>query len=202
MSVVERVRALVEPVLSDQGLELFDVELGAGRVVILVDRPGGVDLDALTAAARAISAVFDRDDPIPGGRYVLEVSSPGLERTLRSPDHFRRYVGSTVAVKLLPGLAGERRVRGVLTAADGEGFIVDGKRLPYANVERVRTVFEWGPTSRPDAKAAKSSRARSAKADRESKPSAASAPSATSGEATPGTGTRRPPTRNQKAPVS
>jgi ribosome maturation factor RimP len=149
MSVVERVRALVEPLLEADGLELFDVEVGGGRVVILADRPGGVDLDALTRATRQISALFDQEDPIPGGRYVLEVSSPGLERTLRTPAHFRRFTGSLVAVKTKPDVEGERRVRGVLADADDEGFTVEGRRFAYADVERVRTVFEWGPAPKP-----------------------------------------------------
>jgi hypothetical protein len=96
MSVVDRVRELVEPLLATDGLELFDVEFGGGRLIVLADRPGGVDLDALTRATHRISAALDHEDPIPGGRYLLEVSSPGLERTLRTPAHFRRYVGSVV----------------------------------------------------------------------------------------------------------
>src|SRR5713226_8227335 len=116
MSVVDRVRALVEPILAEDGLELFDVEFGGGRVVILADRDGGVDLDALTRATRHISDLFDRADPIPGGRYLLEVSSPGLERTLRTPAHFQRFVGSIVSVKTTAGISGERRLRGVLVA--------------------------------------------------------------------------------------
>jgi ribosome maturation factor RimP len=160
MSVVERVRELVAPVLEADGLELFDVEYGGGRVVVLADRPGGVDLDALTEATHRISALLDREDPVPG-RYVLEVSSPGLERPLRTPEHFRRFVGTTVAVKTKPDVEGDRRVRGELSEADDAGCVVGGRRLAYADIERAKTVFEWGPAPRPAPKRTKGAKRRS-----------------------------------------
>ena len=146
--VVAKVRELLEPVLTASGLELFDVELKGGVLQVAVDRPGGVDLDTISQAATAVSATLDQADPIPG-RYTLEVSSPGLERPLRTPDHFRRYVGTTVTVKTKPHVDGERRVTGRLDDADDEGFTVGGRRLRYDQVERARTVFEWGPTPKP-----------------------------------------------------
>jgi ribosome maturation factor RimP len=149
MSVVDRVRVLVEPLVVADGLELFDVEYAGGRVVVLIDRPGGVDLDALTKATHRISAALDADDPVPGGRYVLEVSSPGLERPLRTPAHFLRHIGSTVAVKTRAGTEGDRRCQGPLTEADDDGFTVGDRRFAYADVERAHTVFEWGPGPRP-----------------------------------------------------
>ena len=147
-SVVARVRDLLEPVLTAAGLELFDVELKGGILQVAIDRDGGVDLDTISRAATAVSAVLDDADPIPG-RYTLEVSSPGLERALRTPDHFRRYVGTTVTVKTRPDVEGERRVTAVLDSADDEGFTVGGRRLRYDQVERARTVFEWGPAPKP-----------------------------------------------------
>jgi ribosome maturation factor RimP len=135
--------------LAAEGLELFDVEFGGGRLVVLADRPGGVDLDALTDATRAISAELDRVDVVPGGRYILEVSSPGLERKLRTPAHFQRFVGSTVSVKTVPGVEGERRVKGVLEAADDHGIVVAGRRLPYADIDKAQTLFEWGSAPKP-----------------------------------------------------
>jgi ribosome maturation factor RimP len=152
MSVADRVRELVEPLLADEGLELFDVECSPGRVAILIDRPSGLDLDAITLATQRISALFDREDPIPGGRYLLEVSSPGLERTLRTPSHFQRSLGSVVSVKTRSGVEGDRRLKGILAEADDAGFTVEGRRFAYGDVERVHTVFEWGPAPRPNRK--------------------------------------------------
>jgi ribosome maturation factor RimP len=148
MGVAERVRDLVAPLVEAERLELFDVEFAAGRLRILVDREGGVDLDALTRATHRISAALDHADPVPGGRYVLEVSSPGLERPLRTPEHFRRSVGAEVAVKTHAHVEGDRRAQGVLTAADDDGFTLGGRRFSYGDVERARTVFTWGPGQR------------------------------------------------------
>ena len=148
MSVADRVRRIVEPLLAEQGLECFDVEFAGGRLVVMADRPGGVDLDALTEATRRISAALDRADPVPG-HYILEVSSPGLERRLRTPEHFRRSTGSTVSVKLQPGTDSPRRLTGRLDAADDTAITVAGRAIPYGEIERAQTVFEWGPAPKP-----------------------------------------------------
>ena len=143
-------RALVEPVVSPLGLELVDVEHVGATLRVSVDRPGGVDLDAISTASEAVSAALDRaePDPVPG-RYTLEVSSPGVERPLRTPEHFRHAIGTTVSVRTHAGVEGERRIEGVLSEADDEGVVVAGRRLAYGEIERARTVFEWGPSPKP-----------------------------------------------------
>ena len=109
--MVEDLYAALQPVVADAGLELVDVEMKSGVLQVTVDREGGVDLEALTDANRAVSTVLDELDPIPG-RYSIEVSSPGVERTLRTPEHFAKAVGETVSVKTRPQVPGERRLRG------------------------------------------------------------------------------------------
>jgi ribosome maturation factor RimP len=144
----ERVRVLVGPSLEASGLELFDVELSGGVLRVTVDRPGGVDLDAISAASQQVSSVLDQHDDLIPGRYLLEVSSPGIERNLRRPEHFRGAIGSTVAVKTRAGSDGERRVEGVLEAADDEGVVVAGRALSYDDIERARTRFVWPQPTR------------------------------------------------------
>jgi ribosome maturation factor RimP len=148
MSVAEQVRRIVEPLLAQQGLECFDVEFGGGRLVVMADRPGGIDLDALTEATRAISFALDEQDPVPG-HYVLEVSSPGLERRLRTPDHFRRFVGETLSIKLVATAEGPRRLTGRLERVEAGGIIVDGRTIAFADIDRAQTIFEWGPSPKP-----------------------------------------------------
>jgi ribosome maturation factor RimP len=156
VSVSDRVRDLVAPICTDLGLELYDVEHAGGKVRVTVERPGGVDLEALSIATRLISRELDERDPVPG-RYQLEVSSPGLERTLRTPLHFQRAVGSTVSIRLHPGAGEERRVAGTLRDADDEGITVEvdgadpaeGIRVPYRDIERARTTFAWGGQPKP-----------------------------------------------------
>jgi len=141
----------LQPVIAAARLELVDVELRSGVLQVTVDRQGGVDLEALTDANRAVSTLLDEVDPIPG-RYTLEVSSPGVERTLRTPAHFIKAVGETVTVKTRPQVPGERRRRGVLAAADQDGLTLEveggpdgGTRLAYSDIDKARTVFVWGP---------------------------------------------------------
>jgi len=151
VSVTERVHALVEPLLAAHGVEVVDVEQLGATLRVTVDRPGGIDLDAVSEATLVVSDALDRHDPIPG-RYTLEVSSPGLERTLRTPAHFQRFVGSDVAVKTHPDVEGDRRVEGTLETADEDGFVVAGRRFSYDDVEKARTVFVWEPAERGKAK--------------------------------------------------
>jgi ribosome maturation factor RimP len=153
--MVEDLVPVLEPVLAASDLELVDVELRSGVLVVTVDRTGGVDLEALTEANRAVSAVLDELDPIPG-RYTLEVSSPGVERTLRTPAHFAKAVGETVTVKTRPQVPGDRRRRGRLVSSDDDGLELevegaDGPpvRLAYSDIDKARTVFVWGPEPRP-----------------------------------------------------
>jgi ribosome maturation factor RimP len=160
--LMERVRSAVEPVLAPLALELLDVEVvGSGRARTLrlsVDRDGGVDLDAITQATRLVSPALDDLDPI-SGSYTLEVSSPGVERPLKLPEHFRRVVGETVSVKTHVEVEGERRHRGVLTEVDDEGAVVEvegsPRRLRFEDMAHAHTVFEWGPAPRPGASAKK-----------------------------------------------
>lgn len=138
----DRVRDVIEPDLTAAGLEVVDVEHAGAILRITVDCPGGIDLDTVSEAARRVSDLLDRHDVVPG-RYTLEVSSPGIERSLQTPEHFARFVGTPVTVRTRPGVEGERRVDGVLESADGDGIVVAGRRLPYADIERARTRFEW-----------------------------------------------------------
>jgi len=151
-STVERVRAVVEPIVAAADLDLYDVELAAPILRVLVDKAGGVDLAVLGEVTRAVSEALDADDPVPG-RYTLEVSSPGLERRLRTPAHFSAALGKKVRVRTVAGTEGERRVEGTLTAADDDGVTVDTgggeRRIAFDEVERAKTVFEWGPTPPP-----------------------------------------------------
>jgi ribosome maturation factor RimP len=107
---VEAVRAVVEPVVASLDLEVFDLMIDGRTLQLTVDREGGVDLDALTTATQAVSAALDAaaqgGPDLGSGSYSLEVSSPGLERPLRTPTHFRRAIGATVSIKTAATEAG------------------------------------------------------------------------------------------------
>lgn len=160
MTVADRVRELVLPLLEARRLDLYDIEMAGPVLRVVVDRAGGLDLDTLSDATRAVSRALDEADPIPG-HYTLEVSSPGLERRLRTPRHFAGAVGEEVKVKLTATAAegGERRLGGVLVASDATGVVVRTghdeagtpveRRVAYDDIERARTVFDWGPAPKP-----------------------------------------------------
>jgi ribosome maturation factor RimP len=141
----------LSPLLEARGLDLVDVVLHGGELEVFVDRPGGVDLDVLSEATRAVSNALDEIDPIPG-RYTLTVSSPGLERRLRTPAHFARAIGETVTLRTHAGTDEVRRYTGTLEGADESGCTLVGPEVPggslhvaYDEIDRARTVFAWGP---------------------------------------------------------
>ncbi len=160
--VDESVTALLTPIIATTGAELLDVEWAGGTLRIVVDEPapaaGTITADRLAEVNRLISPVLDQHDPVPG-RYLLEVSSPGVERSLRRPEHFTRAVGEDVIVKMAPG-SDPRRLRGRLVAFEDGNLEIDAVEadgVDLAEVERhsvtlddvakAKTHFDWGPSS-------------------------------------------------------
>jgi ribosome maturation factor RimP len=191
MGVSETVAGIVAPVLDGLGVELVDVEHRGAVVRVVVDESGGIGLDRLGEVTQQVSRALDDADPI-AGRYTLEVSSPGVERPLRTPRHFAAVVGQTVTFRRLLEVGAER-VTGILLAAgdDGVSLRVEPSRagataetieVPYRAIDRARTVFEWGPAPKPG----KGSKPGAAKASARKTPARAAAATAADGEA-PGT---------------
>ena len=148
-----QVRAVIEPVTAARGIDLEDVVVrsaGSRRLVqVLVDRDGGIDLDGVADVSRSCSEALDAADVFPGA-YVLEVSSPGVDRPLTEPRHWRRNTGRLVEAKLTDGST----VTGRLMAADDESVTLavgSGQRTAsYAELARGAVQVEF---SRPGAAA-------------------------------------------------
>ena len=143
----------VRTLLSTLGLELYDLEFAKGTLNVVVTKEGGVDLESLTKANRTIGEWLDLNDPIPG-HFTLDVSSPGLERKLRTAKHFASAVGQTVTLRQIRPGEPTRRLEGLLTAAtDLDVTIDDGDigavTIALDNIERARTVFHWGAEAKP-----------------------------------------------------
>ena len=172
--LVTRISQIVTPIVSDLGLDLYDLEFVSGVVRVVVDtkpgmigengRPAGIDLEKIGLLTRLISKEFDHAEPVPG-RYTLEVTSPGLERNLRLPRHYIREVNKEVSVRLTAPLetGGERRIQGVLVGADEHEIIVRNAsdveiKIKYATIDRARTVFKLETTSKRDARHSKNSK--------------------------------------------
>jgi len=140
---------LCEPPLARLGLELDDMVVsgrGPRLLRITVDRQGGVDVQTLADVSRALSRRLD-DLDLFDGPYSLEVTSPGLERSLRRPRHYEKSIGREVTVNTSVDVADSRHHRGVLEAVDEAGFVVavDGapRRIGFGQVRTARTRFEW-----------------------------------------------------------
>lgn len=140
--IEERVRSLAEPVLLRHGADLVDVEVKRGRtqlVRVVADRADGIDLETCAKVSAELSRMLDVEDPIEG-RYTLEVTSPGLDRPLRTPEDFRRNIG--------------RRARLVLERTQREGEIVgvtddavtldDGAEpVALALIKKAKLILPW-----------------------------------------------------------
>ena len=161
-TVAAAVRAVVEPAVRDLGLELLLVEVtgGGGRTILrlYVDREGeggeggegegeGVTLDNCAAVSREVSPVLDVEDPI-GGPFVLEVSSPGLNRPLVRPEHFERHAGSRVRLRTGRPVDGRHSFIGTLVGLDGGDVVVDENdgqryRVPYEALSRANVEHQF-----------------------------------------------------------
>lgn len=161
-ALIAKVTTLVAPIVADLKLDLYDLEMRSGTLRITLDSPpgseGGISLDRLALASRLISKELDAADPMPG-RYTLEVTSPGLERSLRTPAHFQRELGKTIAVRLRDVVNDERRLTGELVEAGATTMSMRLTEPPaaagqlrsvaYEQIDRARTVFVWGPAPKP-----------------------------------------------------
>ena len=141
-----RLREMLEPVVGMLGYELVGIEYlqGAGGLLrVYIDAPAGITIEDCERVSRQISAVLDVEDPI-RGRYRLEVSSPGLDRPLFTAEHFRRFAGSVVKVRLSVPMQGRRNFTGLLQGLD-DGQVrleVEGEHVtvPFDSIEKARVV--------------------------------------------------------------
>jgi ribosome maturation factor RimP len=142
---------MVEPVVQAAGMELVEVtfrrERGGKVLRVLIDRDGGVDLQAISTVSERLSRRLDIEGFDPGP-YSLEVSSPGVERPLTRPTDFKKRVGAKVKVKATEPIDGSRTFTGTISAADDEHVTITTAagdiRLRHDQISTARTVFEWG----------------------------------------------------------
>lgn len=155
MSVADSVHDLLAPLFQGRGLEIYDLTYGGGVLRIILDKPGGVSLDEVAGASKVASRLLD-DSELISGRYTLEITSPGLERPLRRPEHYARAAGELISVKLGPHVEGERRIQGVLMGSDDDGITIEENGVPlrmaFSDISKAKTVFEWGPTPKKQIK--------------------------------------------------
>lgn len=150
--IAARVAELVKDAVEECGVSLWDVEFVKEgpdyNLVIYIDRPEGVSLTDCEMVNDAVEPIIDEADPIEGS-YYLEISSPGLERELKTPQHLRAFLGTQVTVKLFQALDGTKTLHGVLSDWDEENDCVSltsGDRtikLARKDAASIRTVCEF-----------------------------------------------------------
>ena len=146
---IEELTKLVQPILNEMEIELVDLQIlgSSGRTIIRIyaDQENGITLDTCTKASRAISAEFDRTDPIKS-RYVLEVSSPGIDRPLKAQRDFEKNIGKKVKIKYLDG-AKSSRIAGIIQQVNEEYVVLDKEQelvqINYSNIELAKLVMEF-----------------------------------------------------------
>jgi ribosome maturation factor RimP len=152
-----RLQVLLEPTVATFGADLEAVEVvrsgQRSRVCVIVDRDGGVDLDGIADVSKAVSEVLDRDDAMGAGPYTLEVTSPGVDRPLTQPRHWRRNANRLVTVMQRDGVALTARIieaddnEVVLSPGDGPADAATAVRMPWSDIDKGLVQIEF---RRPD----------------------------------------------------
>ena len=145
--IEERVEEIVRGLLTDvPELELVDVEYVRERdyyLRVYIDKEGGIDIDDCQALSERLEEILDREDFIPDA-YILEVSSPGLDRVLRKPRDFERERGKQVDVTLYAPFDGKKQWTGTLADCDGQLLTLDeGIRIPMEQVSQIRLHIDF-----------------------------------------------------------
>ncbi|KRV51035.1 ribosome maturation protein RimP [Wenjunlia vitaminophila] len=158
----DRLRELLDPLVAGAGAELEEVSVttvGKRRqLLVVVDADGGVSLDLIAELTREFSRVLDESDAMGSAPYLLEVSSPGVDRPLSEPRHFRRALGRMVRIKLVDGQELTARITGIddtgldLQVPGVKGRRPTARRVPLEQVAGARVEVEFSrPTSEPSA---------------------------------------------------
>lgn len=145
----DQLSELLAPVVSGLGYELWEIEFapraGGGLLRLYIDSDAGVSLDDCERVSHAVSEALDATDPIPGA-YTLEVSSPGLDRVLRTQAHFERFAGERVKLEMMHPIDGRKRFAGRLTHVGRGEITLELERgavtLPIEDIHKARLAPE------------------------------------------------------------
>lgn len=132
----------IEKIIQECGAKLYDfesaMENGHRIFRVYITCEGGVTLEKCEEISKIISPVFDLNPPV-SGKYFLEISSPGIERALKSPKHFKSSIGEKIKIKLNSG----ENLQGIIKTANDEGVEIDGQFVSYSDINKAKTYFEW-----------------------------------------------------------
>ena len=143
--IEDAVEEIVENLLTDTDLELVAVDYVREKdwyLRVFIDKEGGIEIDDCQALSGRLEEILDEKDIIKGS-YILEVSSPGLDRELKKPKDFQREKGKTVDVSLFAPVDGNKLIVGVLKDYDGENITIDEQTISMADVAQVRLHIDF-----------------------------------------------------------
>jgi len=139
-----KMREIVKQIVEDNGFKLYDVEISEEnehkyyRIYITKEDNSSVNLDECAQINRIISPIFDVEEPM-SDAYFLEVSSPGIERPLKKLEHYKNSIGEIVKVSMTDG----SKIIGKLQDVTNDKINVKNKVIPFSNIKKARTYFEW-----------------------------------------------------------
>ena len=141
-ALVTQIYEMVKPIADELNYEIYHVEYvkenGEYYLRIYIEKEGGITLSDCEALSRRVSDLMDEKDPIPEA-YFLEVSSPGLNRTLFTEAHYKRFVGREVMVKLAKAIDGKKSVKGILKEVNEENIIVEADTLISIPKDKIKS---------------------------------------------------------------
>lgn len=141
-ALVTQIYEMVKPISDELNYEIYHVEYvkenGEYYLRIYIEKEGGITLSDCEALSRRVSDLMDEKDPIPEA-YFLEVSSPGLNRTLFTEAHYKRFVGREVMVKLTKAIEGKKSIKGILKEVNEENIIVEADTLISISKEKIKS---------------------------------------------------------------
>jgi ribosome maturation factor RimP len=158
---LQKIERLASEVAAREGVTIYDIEFSGGTqgrtLRVFIDKVGGVGIDDCSNVSRGLNLLLDVEDPIPGGKYNLEVSSPGLERPLKKTWHYEQQVGKKIWIKTAKAfeafgsqdkkLKFAKQLTDTLVAIEGEAIRVQlGEEqilIPFDAIERAKTVFDF-----------------------------------------------------------
>jgi ribosome maturation factor RimP len=151
-AVASKIEEIAKRVTDSEGLELVEVEVkggGGSRFVrVSIDKPEGVTHADCELVSQQMGAILDVEDVVPGGRYTLEVSSPGVERKLVKPQDYTRFQGKKAKITLREAMDGRRNFEGTLAGFEDGAVALEIApetvlRLPLDKVQKANLKFEW-----------------------------------------------------------
>jgi ribosome maturation factor RimP len=150
--VASKIEEVAQRVARSEGLEIVEVEVkggGGNRLVrIAIDKPEGVTHGDCELVSQQVGTILDVEDIVPGGRYTLEVSSPGVERKLLKPQDYERFQGKKARITLREAVEGRKNWEGTLAGFAGGVVMVEiepGKtrQFPFEQIQKANLKFEW-----------------------------------------------------------